>query len=169
MHRPLIIGIMIALSAMIGRAQETTVTDDGGMVTITAPTAWTLQHRVGHVSASMPMPGEVYPATVSVTIETVEGARKRLEMYAKLFYAELFAHEHQPQQYSERDTTLWGGKAKVLEYSQPYAGEDLRTQLIVSIDGATAYVVRLMWLARTTDAAYAQLRHVASTVRRTKR
>lgn len=155
--------MMVVCSAM---GQDQTARDASDVVEITAPGEWNVQRRVGSITASMPTTGAVFTPTVSITVERLDGARKRLDNYVNMFYAEQHGHEHTPSDWSMRDTTFLGLKGKVIEYTLPYAGEELRTQLVVSIEGDKAYTLRMMWLVATTEADRATVRRVAATVQR---
>lgn len=166
MRRPL--AVLIAMLTVGGMAwsQDRTVRDVTDAVEITAPVEWSVQQRAGHIGVTMPTDGTVYAPTVNITVERLEGPRKRLDNYVNMFYAEQHAHMYTPSDWSMRDTTFLGLKGKVIEYTMPYAGEELRTRMVVSIEGDKAFALRMMWLTTTSDAERAALRRVASTVHR---
>lgn len=164
------IALIVLTASVNARTQELVALGDStGTLTMNVPLGWMTVTRSEHISGSMPSSHEVFMPTVSLTAETVDGARKRLSMYMSMFYAEQYAQEHQPTEWKTVDTVWNGIKAAHVEYRSPYGDHMLRTAMTVAVDGDKAYIVRCMAIADGPTAEWNELLAVAQTTRRIQR
>lgn len=136
-------------------------------VSVEAPASWQARSEEYVLSVSAPsMPTDVYPPTVSITIETVSGDRKRLAPYVQAYYSHQWLMSENMTGWNTKDTTWDGLPASVAGYSTSYGGGTMTTKVIMAIDGDNAFVSRAMWMDDASAAAIDTALTVLGTTRR---